>query len=254
MTDKVEILPTSNELALFDDISEVAKNLWEKSGGMEGLNTDPKMFSNAIFRRLWSNHRGFALLWKNEFRLESDIILRSALEASICIAANLELREKFVLLMKRDAAFTLLGQIKSQRDDGETEMVREGELLLRQMQSTLPQDENPAKLQWKELAEIGKVPLLYSWHRMLSGVSSHVTGMSIIDGFGGEGLDEKHEELKKLNRKMHLMMMAGATLHGTMFHAIMIEQDAEYDNAIVLAKRMDALSWDWPGVKPAEPH
>jgi hypothetical protein len=151
------------------------------------------------------------------------------------------LKEEFVLLMKRDAAFTMLGQIKSQREDGETEMVRDGEKLLRQMQAGLPEGLKPAKLQWKELAEIGKVPQLYSWHRMLSGVSSHVTGLSVLDGFGGEGLDEKHAELHKLNRKMHLMMMAGAMLHGTMFHAIMIEQNNDFDAAIALAKRMDAL-------------
>ncbi|MGE0776206.1 MAG: hypothetical protein AB7G25_04975 [Sphingomonadaceae bacterium] len=248
MSEESEIKVTNDELALFDEISLLAKTLWENSVGMEGLNTDPKMFSNALFKRLWSNHRGYTLLWNNVFRLESDIILRSALEASICIAANMVLKEEFVLLMKRDAAFTLLGQIRSQREDGETKMVRDGEALLRQIQAELPEGQKPAKLQWKELAEIGGVPLLYTWHRMLSGVSSHVTGLSVLDGFGGQGLDDKHAELSKLNRKMHLMMMAGAMLQGTIFHAIMIEQNTAFDAAMALAKRMDALSWSWPGV------
>jgi hypothetical protein len=35
-----------------------------------------------LFKRLWSNHRGYAVLWNNRLQTESDIILRSGIEAS----------------------------------------------------------------------------------------------------------------------------------------------------------------------------
>lgn len=63
-----EIEPTQDELALYDDVSHLAASLWKKSGDMEGLNTDPKMFSNSLFKRLWSNHRGYTLLWNGNFQ------------------------------------------------------------------------------------------------------------------------------------------------------------------------------------------
>lgn len=248
MAEEIEIKPSSEERALFDDISHLANGLWERSTVISGLTTDPRMFSIMLFKRLWSNHRGYTHLWVNNFRLESDIILRSALEAAICLAANLHLREKFVLLMKRDAAFTLQGQIKSHRDAGDTDMVCGTEEALRPLLAGLPDGIKAAKLDWKALAAIGKVPMLYNWHRMLSGVSSHVTGLSILTGVGGEGFDDRQEELKNLTRKMHLMMMAGATLQGCMCHAGMIDSQKDLEAALALTDRMNALSWKWPGV------
>lgn len=155
--------------------------------------------------------------------------------------------------MKRDAAFTLQGQIKSHRDAGDTEMVRGTEEALRPLLAGLPNGVKAAKLDWKALAATGKVPMLYSWHRMLSGVSSHVTGLSILTGVSGEGFDDKQEKLKNLARKMHLMMMAGATLQGSMCHAGMIDAQRELEDALALTDRMNALSWEWPGVEAPEP-
>jgi hypothetical protein len=249
MAGEIEIKPSDEERALFDDISHLASGLWEKSTVIEGLTIDPKMFSIMLFKRLWSNHRGFTNLWVDCFRLESDIVLRSALEAAICLSANLYLREEFVLLMKRDAAFTLQRQIKSHREAGDTEMIRGTEEALQPLLAGLRHGIKAAKLDWKTLAAIGKAPMLYNWHRMLSGVSSHVTGLSILTGIGGEGFDEKQEELKNLTRKMHLMMMAGTTLQGSMCHAGMIGAHKELEVALALTDRMNALSWKWPGVE-----
>jgi hypothetical protein len=245
---EIEIEPTSDELALFDDISALAQSLWKKTLEIGGLTTDPKMLSAALFKRLRSNHMGYTLLWKSYFRLESDIVLRSALEAAICLSAIVKLKEEFVVRMRQDAASTVQGQIKSHRDDGNSEGVRDGEDVLRMLQKGLPEGVKAARLDWKQLAKEGNVPNLYTWHRQMSGISSHVTGISIIDAFGGEGLDDKHDELGKLNRKMHLMMMAGATLHGAARHAEMINDLGELENALALIDRMNALSWDWPGV------
>lgn len=248
-----EIEPTKDECALYDDIAHLAKSLWDKSKGMEGLNTDPKMFSNSLFKRLWTNHQGYTLLWKEHYRLESDILLRSALETAICISALVIMRDDFVVLMKRDAAHTLTGQIKIYRDNDATDMVRDSEAVLRLLLKGLPEGVKPAKLDWKELAEIGSVQSLYEWHRRLSGVSSHVTGLSIMDGFGGEGLDEKQRDLRQLQRKMHLMQMAAAALQGSQHHATMLDATEEYERSRELTDRMNAVSWDWPGVKCPEP-
>jgi hypothetical protein len=239
---------TGEELAFYDDVSRLAESLWNKSKGMVGLNTDPRMFSNALFRRLWSNHRGYTLLWKDRFTLESDILLRSALEAAICIAALVQLREEFVLLMRRDAAHTVLGQIKLNRDNGSLEAVAEGEATVRLLQSGLPLGVKPAKLVWSDLAKAGSASHLYDWHRRLSGLSSHVTGVSILTAFGGDGMDEKQAELKGLQRRLHLIQMAAATLHGSQNHATMHGFNEDYDISLELFGRLDALSFNLPGV------
>ena len=94
----MDVLPTSDELVIYDEISALAAELWATSREIEGLSTDPKMFSIMLFSRLWSNHRGFTVLWNNKLFLEADIVLRSGVETAICIAANLKLKDTFVAL------------------------------------------------------------------------------------------------------------------------------------------------------------
>ncbi len=238
---------TNEELAIYDEISRLGASLWDASIKLVGQNRDPKMFSVMLFKRLWSNHRGYTLLHNNAFSLEADIILRSGLEAAICIAANYQLRDEFVVLMRQDTAFTLQGQIKMNREEGANDLVKDGEATLRQLQAEIPEGSKPARLQWKTLAEQGKVPQLYSFYRMLSGVSSHVTGMSLLKGVvdkdgGGENVQN---ELRNLSRKMHLMMMAGATLQGSMLHAGMIGENEHARTARSLVDRMNVISTAW---------
>jgi hypothetical protein len=63
-----------------------------------------------------------------------------------------------------------------------------------------------------------------------------------------DGMEEMQSEMHGLTRKMHLMMMAGATLQGSMLHAGMIEDEAQVQAALALANRLDGLSMTWPGV------
>ncbi|WP_225205017.1 hypothetical protein [Novosphingobium huizhouense] len=216
--------PTIEEIQLYDGITNLASVLWTASASVEGLSTSPKMFSVMLFKRLWSNHQGFTVLWKEGRQLEADIILRSAVEAAICIAANFNLKDDFVTLMRQDAIYTALGQIKMHRDDGDFDFVRMAEKGLREMRSKLPAEKKAAKLDWKELANAGGVPQLYGFHRHLSGFSSHVTGFSILRDVDNAALRPLQEETKSLARRTHLMMMAAATLHGTMIHSGMIDQ------------------------------
>lgn len=236
------------EDAILTEVSSLAATLWKVSTEVSGSNRDPKMFSIMLFKRLWSNHRGYVSMHDQHLSLEADIILRSGLEAAICIAANYHLREGFLALLKQDAAHTLLGQIKVNRESGATELVKEGEAILRQLKRSFPADLKPSRLNWKDLAERGKTPELYRFHRMLSGISSHVTGMSILKGVVAEDSDSEQTwaEFHSLTRRMHLMMMIGATLQGSMLHSAMIGEDKVTLAAKQLAHRLDIVSVDWP--------
>lgn len=239
---------TRAEIAVFDDISALGASLWEVTRDMEGLSTDPKVFSALLFQRLWSNHRAFALLWTKRLHLEADIILRSGVEAAICIAANLAMGDEFLVLLRRDAAFTLQGQIKLNRDTGDVDMVKHQETVLRDLQSQPPRLK-AAKLDWKDLATKGGLPLLYTWHRMLSGLSSHVTGASVLNqaSLSGEA-EQMHRQLARQQRRLQFMMMAGATTFGSMRHATMLENTAVYQTALALVARLDQMSEGWRGI------
>lgn len=242
---------TTDEKIIVDEISKLCAELWARSEEISGLNTDPKMLSIMLFKRLWSHHRGFIVLWNAGLYLEADIILRAGLEAAICIAANFNLGTEFVGIVRQDAAFTVQSQIKLMREGGEEDAVREGEESLRMLQAGLPDGVKAAKLNWSYLADKGGVPQLYGFHKHLSGVSAHVTGLSLMRGvIAGERSAELNVELTALAKKMHVMMIAGATLHGALLHAGMIDDAASAKSADALITRMNDLSFAWPGVEP----
>ncbi len=242
---------TQDEAKLYDGVTALAQMLADFSSDVEGLNTDPRMFSVMLFQRLWSHHRGFTVLWNAQRYLEADIILRSGIETAICIAANFRLRDEFVMLMRQDAAHTIKGQIKVRRREGDTEGVREAEAMLRTFCDKLPEGKKPVKLDWASLADAGQVPQLYDFHRHLSGVSAHVTGFSILQQVVGEGLDELQAEAKALQKQLHLMMMAGATLQATLIHAGMIDQPEICKMSLVLIERMNVLTSLWHQAPPS---
>ena len=237
--------PTHDELVLYDEISELGDKTWNISANIEGLKTDPKMYSIMLFKRLCTNQRGYTALWKLGLNLEANIVLRSAVETAICIAANFKIREEFVLLMRRDATFTVARQIIMHRESGDQNLVREGESTLRFLQSKLPDGAKPAKLDWRDLSEKGDVAELYVYHRMLSSVSSHVTGLSILRGVSNERLDAGQAEIRDLERKMHLMMMAGALLQGIRYHSVMIEAYEGLKAAEAFTDRLADISMKW---------
>lgn len=242
---------TADELAIVDEISHLGAHLWKVSLATEGLNTDPKMFSIMLFKRLWSHHRGFVALWNTGLYLEGDIILRAGLEAAICIAANFVMREKFIDTLKQDAAFTVQKQIRSLREQGEADAASQGEKQLDMLLGWLPEGAKPAKLDWSQLAKVGGVPQLYDSHRHLSGVSAHVTGLSVLNGVTtGELTDQLNAELAALTKKIHLMTMAGATLHGAYLHAGMLNDVDAAQWADALVQRLNGLSQAWSGVRP----
>jgi hypothetical protein len=238
--------PTQAELAIVDEISHLGADAWTATLAIEGLNTDPVMFSAMIYRRLWSNHRGFLVLWKANLLLEASIVLRSGLEASICLAALPVLGGDFIALMKKDAAFTVRGQQIKLLEDGDEAAAQEAGAHVDMLLSLLPEGTKPEKLKFKTLAETGGVPQLYSAHRMLSGTSSHVTGLSVLQGSVSDNASSALQaELTNLTRRMHLMYMAGATLHGIALHCQMIDALELLERANRLIGRMNEISRGW---------
>ncbi len=233
---------TSQDAVLYDEVSSLASRLWTQTLKVEGWNRDPKMFSVLLFKRLWSNHRGYTVLFKAGLSVEGDIVLRSGVETSICIAANHHLRDGFVQIMIQDAAHTLSGQIKMHRDNGDTDLVREAEAILRPILKGLPRGVKAARLDWKDLAEKGRVPILYQIHRQLSGVSAHVTGMSLLPGVEYvDGLTPT-DTFRESTKAAHPLWMMAATLHGCLLHAGIIDDVELLTESVVLCGRLDALT------------
>lgn len=238
--------PSPEELAICDEVSHVGADTWTATMALEGLNTDPMMFSAMIYRRLWSNHRGFLVLWKANLLLEASIVLRSGLEAAICLAALPVLGKDFIALMKKDAAYTVQRQQRKLLEDGDEAAAHEAGAHVDMLLSLLPEGSKPACLNFKTLAETGGVPPLYSAHRLLSGTSSHVTGLSILQGaVSDEASIALQDELSGLTRRMHLMYMTGATLHGIALHSQIIGAAELMDKANALIGQMNEISQGW---------
>ena len=227
---------SSDDKAIVDEVSNLASRLWGISQNVVGLNTSVEMHSVMLFRRLWNNHRGFLVLWKSNLQAEAAIILRSGLEAAICLAANSVLRDQFVTLVRQDAAETMKRQIKMWHDKGEHAMARDYEAAMQTILKSLPSGVTPKVLDWRALAHAGGVPYLYFQYRFLSGGISHITGLSLIRGVVGEDMTGKDEQeaLYAFDRDSHLMMMAGTTLQGCKIHAATI-------NAATLEATSDSL-------------
>lgn len=237
---------TSSEMAIFDDITELAKSALAASSSIDGSISDPKVVSTALFRRLIGHHVGFEVLWKLGLQSEADIILRSGLEAAICLAANAKLPELFGQLLPSDAAYTLQSQIKMYRNDNDMEAVRQAEGVLRDLQKAIGPDQKAAALNWRALATQGDVARFYDWYKNLSGVSSHVSGMSIMRDIQNREVADAQELLRQYGQKMHYMMMGIATLQGSIFHASTINEPELLKRSAAIAERMDKVSFDWP--------
>jgi len=127
-------------------------------------------------------------------------------------------------------------------------MVKNSEAALRHLQAGFVEGEKAVRLDWKSLAEAGGQPLLYNFYKMLSGVSSHVTGLSLIRGVGDAETEKMQATLHALDGRNYFNIMAGATLHGTLIQAGIIDDEACANAALSLVDRMNELSANLPGV------
>ncbi|MCC6718988.1 MAG: hypothetical protein IT555_13985 [Acetobacteraceae bacterium] len=207
--------------AIFNDVTSLARDLWNLSESVNGLSTDPKMLSVALFRRLWSNQRGFALLWNDQRLTEGALVLRAAIEAAICLAANAALGDDFVLTVRQDAVESIKRQSKMYEDDGAYDMARQYKATFLTMANSLPSERPPKVLSWSDLSKAGGVEVFYTLHRSLSGLHAHVTGLSLMYGIVGADGDGKdlQEVLQKYTLSAMLPQMASATLIGCDAHS-----------------------------------
>lgn len=234
--------PTADELAFYNNVTQLASDLLKISVQIVGLNNDPKMISVILYKRLCSNQQVYTLLWKRETFLESEIILRSALECAICISANKAMRAEFVDLLRGDAAYTILNQCKMHSRNGNTELAKDGMEIYETIKSSLPAGLKLASLKWEELAHKGGVPHLYSYYRMLSGFSAHVTGFSVHRGVSAVNKPDFEPMLEDDDKRIYLMMMANVMLQGAKRHAEMIEAEPQIQRAAALTEELATLS------------
>lgn len=231
---------TPEDAILFNEANRLGEALWARSLQIEGLNNDPKMVSIMLFRRLWSHHRGYAVLHNAHLSLEADIILRSSIEAAICIAANYRLPGGLWVKLQQDALHTLTNQqIKHFRDMGDKEMEREAEATRRWLQNRLPPGFKGEKLDMKVLAETGNVAMLYGFYRGLSGTSSHVTGLSILRGVVSGDDTTLQDEWTAVSQKTRHLWQIATTLQASLFHSVLIGENSYAETAIALAERLN---------------
>lgn len=210
-------------------------------------NTDPRFVSLMLFNRLVSNHRGFMLLWQAGEQLEAAIILRAAIETTICLAANAAMRDDFYPLLLGDLAATLKGQIKLWRELGADKLVRDSEVNLRAILPRAP--EKPRAFDWLPLAEAGGQPELYRYHKELSMVALHVTAISIMrDAVGiDKGGVDLQRDWQALERPKHIRQMAISMVVGMKLHAEIIGAADFEGTAKALEERLNELSKGWVG-------
>lgn len=90
----------ANDAIVYNLTNRLGGALWKRSTEISGLNTDKKMVSIMLFKRLWSHHRGYALLHNATLYIETDTLLRSSVEAAICIAANFNIEAGLSLQLR----------------------------------------------------------------------------------------------------------------------------------------------------------
>ena len=166
-------------VAVVDRLGSLTNELGARCEGMEAQSHDPFLYSAMLFLRLRTNMRGYMLLWHDGSYLNADILLRSMVECTICLAAISVMGAGFIEQLRADAASSLKGAIKVWRDEGFVELVQGGEKHLREVFGG-ETGEAAGPLNWKELAEKAGHPRLYNLHRMLSMASAHLTGLSLL--------------------------------------------------------------------------
>lgn len=229
----------ADDAILFNEANRLGAALWAETLRTEGRNGEPKMVSCALYKRLWSHHRGYALLYKDGLVVESDTLLRSSIEAAICLCANFHAEEGLWAQLKQDALHTVGSQIKQAREIGDKELERDGEAARRWLASQMEPGVKPRKLEMKALADDGKVPMLYQFYRGLSGTSSHVTGLSIMRGVVSPAQPAMQEAWLDLTERTHHLWQIAALLQGGFCHALLLDDEEMAETSIALANRLD---------------
>lgn len=228
--------------AILDDFGELVAEMWDRSVNITGLSgaRDARILSVQIFKRLRDSRNAFALLWGARLNTEAETLVRSAIEAAICLAALRENPAEFLQAVRSDAAFTLTKQAPiwfSHDAKKASEAARDtGEIFgHRRADGT-----KHAPLNWQALAESGRVDHLYKVHRYLSGTAAHITGVSLLNDIefvdpAGNDLPNELRTLRRLDAVKHL---CGAVHVGVASHATTAGFENIEEYAAALMERM----------------
>ncbi|PIB92740.1 DUF5677 domain-containing protein [Caulobacter sp. FWC2] len=217
--------------AALAEIAEIGNDLGEASLNVQGVADDPAVISTALFWRATSHFRAFTVLWQADQILECEIILRSSIEVAICLA-NLDARRgDFIADLTNDVSATMNGQVRMMRKAqfGFSEIIAAE--WARELEST------GKRLDLEVLARQADVADLYTYHRVLSGVAVHITGVSI--GRHTPFIDAEEEpsaatETAQADRRRVVLWMLPTMLATLRAHASIIESQEHLD-------RVDAL-------------
>jgi hypothetical protein len=237
--------PPTEELDFLDDLTGFCKELSAYSSQLEVQSGDCKFVSLMLFQRLWGNHNGYITLWNSDHLLEGNIILRAAIEASICIAANAAMGEDFYPLLLGDLAATLKKMIKIWREMEASDLVKSYEAQLRSLDVRTPK--KPKSFNWEELATRGGQHALYEWHRMLSATSAHVTAISVMRSVVPVDSDGENfrDQLLNIDGSKGPMQMAATLMIGAKLHVRTLLAEPFMEQAAALEARLNALSMRW---------
>lgn len=165
-----------------DQLGSIGGRLSDLTSGVEGMNNDPKMVAATLYIRAWGHFTAFSTLWRSGHILECDIILRCSVETAICIANVLHRPDEFIEELRADAASTMRGQVHMMRKRNYGDFVDE----IATGYKELFGESKGRGLVWSELAEKVNANELYGYHKALSGVAAHVTGISVLRGIASE--------------------------------------------------------------------
>jgi hypothetical protein len=215
---------------ILDDLGDLIARTLAQSTGMFGETHDPSIVSFFLLRRLRGHRDAFATLINAGQYLDSEIIVRAAVETAICLVNLNVRREAFITDLRSDAARTVKGQVPIWYDS-DPELGEEARAGIDTLfGATRADGTKHTGFAWERLANEAAVPQLYRWYKHLSGTSAHVTGVSI---FLNDFPVEEIEQLRRMRRTIIAMpMMCGAAVIGGRAHAntlgyIDLEAEAE---------------------------
>lgn len=204
--------------AILDDLGCMVDRIWSECVGREGYTHDPMIVSIQLFRRLKGHRNAFVTLANSDLLLDSEIIVRAALEAAICLVNLEKRRSSFIDDLRSDAATTIKGQLpiwfgSDPEDEAEA---KDGLAML--FGKRRKDGASHEQFRMKQMAKDASIPDLYSWYKYLSGTSVHVTGISLFLDI----LPEQAQEMRRM-RKVHTRgMICGATFYGCRAEAKML--------------------------------
>jgi hypothetical protein len=230
----------SREIEFLSDLSNFGAELSRHSSTLAETVGTPKAVSLMLYQRLWGNYRAFETLKDSGHLLEANIIIRTAIEAAICLAANEKMGGGFYSLLLGDLAATLKKMVKLWRSLDATELVSAYEAQLRSPPAGTP--DQPKTFIWEELAETAGQSVLYDRHRWLSATSAHVTGISLMRGVTvGEGSEELQAQWLGIEGTSSPLFMGCVFMFGAKLHAHVIAANALCESAEALDNRLKVL-------------